>query len=234
MGRIIVVGNSHMIALQAAPKRDGMYLLRLMRNKAGGVVIGDVSLEEAVDSIKKSPDCVVVSALGGNQHQMFLLEHPQPFDFFEPGDEELSPGHELIPHGVMYDVFARGIVKGNDGTQMLALRKAAPGPMYHLEVPPPKADEQHMRKRVEGNFREGVAAGRPFTKASIRAKLWRLQQKVTRDFCEASNIKYVGAPSIAKDAGDFLKPEYYAPDATHANAAYGALVLDQIEALVAR
>ena len=146
----------------------------------------------------------------------------------------ISPDHELIPYQAMYGVFDRTIVKGMDGHHMLTLRKVAAGTMYHLEVPPPKADEQHIRKRVESAFRERVAAGQPLTKASIRAKLWRLQRRVTRDFCQASNINYVSVPSIAKDADDFLKPEYYAPDATHANAVYGALVLDQIEALVAK
>jgi hypothetical protein len=74
-------------------------------------------------------------------------------------------------------------------------------------------------------------SGQPLTKASIRAKLWRVQRQVIWDFCESSKIEYVPVPATAKDVNDFLKPEYYAADATHANAAYGVLVLDQIAAL---
>ncbi len=124
-----------------------------------------------------------------------------------------------------------GIVQGRDGHYLSAVRAATKKAVYHLGVPPPKEDEAHIRRRVEGHFRERMNSGQPLTKASIRAKLWRLQRQVILDFCESSKIEYVPVPAIAKDVNDFLKPEYYAADATHANAAYGVLVLDQIAAI---
>ena len=232
MQEIVVVGNSHTIALKAASQRDGIKVYKCVNEEKHRVERrADLVFEEAVELVKSSPGRIVVSALGGNQHQMYLLEHPDPFDFYEPGNDEVLADHKIIPYRVMYDHFRKGIVYGANGQQILAIRRVTTGPMYHLGVPPPKEDEDHIRRRTEGYFRERIKAGEPLTKASIRAKLWRLQRHVILDFCAKAKIEYVPVPAEAKDFNDFLKREYYAADATHANAAYGELVLEQIATL---
>jgi hypothetical protein len=232
MRQVIVVGNSHTLALKAAPQRDGIKIYKcVLEAKHLTERRADLTLDEAVRLVKDSPDCIVVSAIGGNQHQMYLLEHSEPFDFYEPGNDAILADHKVIPYRTIYDQFRRGIVQGRDGHYLSAVRGATTRAVYHLGVPPPKEDEAHIRRRVEGHFRERMKSSQPLTKASIRAKLWRVQRQVIWDFCESSKIEYVPVPASAIDVNDFLKPEYYAADATHANAAYGVLVLDQILAL---
>jgi hypothetical protein len=228
--RAFIVGNSHTAAIKSVPQRDGIEVHRITRQK-DGTVIGDLSVEEIISRIHAAPEAIVVSVIGGNQHQMFLMEHPQPFDFMEPGNDDFTEGYELIPYQAVYDHFERGIARGWDGRHMKMLRDATRAPVYHLEVPPPKADEAHMRKRIEGHFQNDLLAGKPFTKAPIRAKFWRVQRAVTKAYCDSIGVTYLPVPEGTKIEGDFLAPAYYAKDATHANAAYGALVLDQIERL---
>jgi hypothetical protein len=226
--RAIVVGYSHIVALQSAPLRSGLEIYRIIRKK-NGKAMGDMSFADILHLVVSDPASVVISAMGGNEHQMYLLEHSFPFDFIEPGNDSLEAGHEMIPYAEMYDVFED--ISGQRWKQIAELHKAANRRTFHLEVPPPKESEAHIRKRVESLFRDGINAGKPITRATIRAKLWRLQRRVAMDCCQKIGMMYVPAPVKAKTANDFLRPEFYAADATHANARYGALVLDQIEAL---
>ena len=46
------------------------------------------------------------------------------------------------------------------------------------------------------------------------------------------NVTLLYPPKITLTSKGYLKPEYYANDATHANADYGELVLQQIENIV--
>jgi hypothetical protein len=61
-----------------------------------------------------------------------------------------------------------------------------------------------------------------------RLKMWALESRVTADWAQARGIRYLAAPGKCFNSLGYLARKYYADDATHANAAYGALVIEQI------
>jgi hypothetical protein len=67
----------------------------------------------------------------------------------------------------------------------------------------------------------------------LRYKLWRAQSSLLRAFCAELGIVFVPAPIGAQDAEGLLSEPYWGDDATHANAAYGELVLDEIASRLA-
>jgi len=63
-----------------------------------------------------------------------------------------------------------------------------------------------------------------------RLKLWRMETRAIAKWASSEGLEFVPAPAGSYDEDGFLHPQYYS-DATHANSAYGALVIDQIIAL---
>jgi hypothetical protein len=240
--RLVAIGDSHIDAIKGALRKrsEGDPGLRMeayrLRKLKDDVEIGDVTFEDALAMIRQlAPTDLVVSAIGGNQHQVFgLIQHPIPFDLFEPGDESavLAEGVELLPYWVVCDVFEAGL-RGKDGSRLARVGEVAPCRVVHVAPPPPKADEAHIRRRHETAFVAGGLVEKGITPAPVRLKLWRLQIELSRRLCEEWRIGFIPPPSEALTPDGYLDPAYYANDATHANAEYGRLVLRQLEAFVA-
>ena len=236
--KILIFGNSHTDALKIANKQRvstfGNTDTRVMRlsEVKSGKEIGDVSLDAATSMAAESTtDDLIVSAIGGNQHQAFgLVQHPVTFDLIEP--EAASP-HDprpsvLIPYRTFWAAFERSLRK-RDVRLVTTLREAAGRPIYHLSPPPPKESAAHILQRSESAFTNAGLATKGVTPAPIRLKLWRLQCAVLRSLSAEVGVHLLPPPDGTQTPEGFLKPEYYNNDATHANAAYGELVLRQLE-----
>ena len=241
-GRILVFGDSHSDALKRAHQERGgssenahLVVVRFSGLKNGNE-IGDASLDAAASMVTESPaDALIVSAIGGNQHQVLgLVQHPTAFDFVEPGGPHLldSQPSVQIPYRTMWAVF-EGKLRGRDGQRLTTLRAAAGRPIYHLTPPPPKESAAHILQRYETAFVDAGLAAKGVTPAAIRLKLWRLQCAVLKSLCTEWDIRLLPPPEGTQTSEGFLKPDYYKNDATHANDAYGELVLRQLEAVAA-
>lgn len=234
---IVVIGDSHVYAIKAAlakdaPEQVSIEALRLA-SKKGDQIIGDLSLEDALDYIAPlGPGNLLALVIRGNHYNTLgLMQHPQPFDFLLPGLEQPSDNVELIPCSLMRDFFASTLTSGY-GKIYAKLAQASSAPVVCLEVPAPKKDAAHIMKGAESYFVARGITEVGVTPASIRLKLWSFQQEALQAFCAERGIRYLPSPSGTRDPEGFLERAYYAPDATHANAAYGALVLRQLEELV--
>lgn len=64
-------------------------------------------------------------------------------------------------------------------------------------------------------------------------KFWKIQMQVLSEIARDLQVGLVPPPPESLDAGGFLQADYSAPDATHANAAYGELVIRQMQAFAA-
>jgi hypothetical protein len=241
--RILVLGDSHTQAIKQALKaRRGSshknieieaYRYSKIKN---GKEIGDLSPEKIVDRVAAldSHD-LVVSTIGGNQHQtLSLVQHPVPFDLCMPGESEPTepPAVEnVIPYAQMWDVFERGL-RGKDGERLRQLRKAAHCTVVHLTPPPPKEDSAHILKRHETDFVRMGILEKGISPAPLRLRMWQLQVDVLRRLTEEWDVQLLPPPAQALDAQGYLAPAYYADDATHANAAYGELLIEQVTGLL--
>ncbi len=67
----------------------------------------------------------------------------------------------------------------------------------------------------------------------LRQKLWELECERLRKWAADQGMFYLAAPKQSLDANSFLKECYY-DDVTHANTAYGALVIEQISEIMRR
>ncbi|MFC3691113.1 hypothetical protein [Chenggangzhangella methanolivorans] len=230
-----IIGDSHTIAIKDGfAKRGGADLGEVMIDRLqqikNGVLregVAESELEEIAAAAQ--PGDLIVSVLGGNQFNVFgLMRHPEPFDFIEPGDpdEALDPEARAIPVKIMEATFER-FVRGRDGK---LLKKLAGGKatVLHLEAPPPKDDDAFILSHAETYFKKLDISTVGLSKPALRRKLWRLQSRMTKALCDEIGVVFVPAPDATKDPSGFLKRDYYGRDATHANAAYGVVVLDQI------
>jgi hypothetical protein len=234
--RIVLFGDSHSHAIKRAiQKRIGKgqasplsaYRLRKQKN---GSHIGDTSFEDFLEMIAGlTEDDVVLSMIGGNQHAVFsTIQHPRPFDFFTPENPASADVDvEIVPYRALADLFTRGIQKG-DGGSLDAIRKATVARVVHIIPPPPKADNAFIEKYHETLFANEGIASRGVSPAALRLKFWQLQTRVLKRLCKRLQIEVLMPPGRVLEKG-FLRPEFYAQDATHANWRYGERLLRIIE-----
>lgn len=236
--KIIIFGDSHTDAFKRVIKlvREPMgeqFSVQAFRyaQPKNGKIIGDLTQEEInvmLGSLRE--DDLIISTIGGNQHQVIgLVQHPIPFDIFEKEQKELLSDHmTLIPHAQMHEVFERGL-RGRDGSRMEELKKYAPCPIVHLAPPPPKEDAEHILKRHETAFSQADILNKGVSPANLRLKIWKLQIEALRKMTQNFGIHFLLPPVETLTEQGFLAPQFYAEDATHANMEYAKLVLKQIE-----
>lgn len=239
--KIMIVGDSHTDAIKRAIKlRKGAFTHEISAQRfskiKNGEPFGDISLED-VEAVagQLDPSDLLVSTVGGNQHQVFgLIQHPQPFDFHLPDTAlPMQSGSETIPYRVLWDVFSSGL-RGRDGATLRRLRAATQCRLVHLTPPPPKEDEAHILRRFETHFAKHGLAEQGVTAAPVRLKLWHLQVRALQELCAEIGITLLPPPAGTQTEDGYLKPTYYADDATHANGDYGILVLLQLEEVADR
>src|SRR4030095_11584617 len=92
---VLLFGDSHSNSIQRAVERRlnkgravPLTVHRLLKTHwKSGQTVGDTSFEQFLEIIAKlDAEDVVLSMIGGNQHAVFsTIQHPQRFDFLEPG-----------------------------------------------------------------------------------------------------------------------------------------------------
>jgi hypothetical protein len=238
MRTLWIVGDSHTRALRdalAARTQAGAASVRivaLQRVNAKGArkFDGLVTPDEALARLgEAAPGDIVFSTANGNQHAIIgLLQHPQPFDFRVDAEDDASVPATQIPTAVMREVFDKRVRK--EVQTWTAIRAMTRAPLLHVLPPPPIGDETHIRAAAGNHFRGRDIEQAGITPARIRWKLWRLQCRALEAAAAEAGIGVVRPPPDAVGDDGLLKRAFYGPDATHANALYGELVLREIEA----
>ena len=194
--------------------------------------IGDTSLENFLPIARRlSAQDVLVSVIGGNQYAVFgTIQHPQPFDFYLPamGSGDIDPDVELIPFRPLYQYFAESLRLG-DGQTIAALRNSTKAQIVHLVAPPPKRENEYIEEHHDTLFAAAGISSLGVSAPGLRMKFWELQNCAIEEICAELGIETLPPPADAADADGFLGRAFYAGDATHANARYGELVLQQLE-----
>jgi hypothetical protein len=172
----------------------------------------------------------VLSLIGGSAHTVLgMVEHPRPFDLIVPSapDLPLDETRELIPADA---VRAKLSEMSEPYLAMLpAVARLCATPLVHIGPPPPVAAEDRIAPHVPWI----LFPGQPHAIAPkwVRYKLWRVHCEVIAAICTRLDIQYVPAPERSKDEEGFLHPDYDR-DGAHANASYGALVLEELRGAI--
>jgi len=242
--KMFILGDSHATAIAEAVRlreESGatttspfeIFASRFEKSKANGKTIAGLSMEAAFEKLERAgKDDILVSALGGNQYNTLgLLESPVPFDMVDPithaAPEKTSA--RIVPLAQMsasFDDFVGGI-----RPPISALKTRFKGRVFHLNPPPPKSDNDYIKKNAEGYFRTEGKVVLNVSPAGMRRRLWLAQTQGLTRLCAEMGIGFIDVPSEALDERGFLIRAAYGVDATHANAYYGELVLRRLETL---
>lgn len=244
MPAAIFIGNSHLVAVEAAYKariggKPRAYFLQLHDAQFGetlvdghphGVNRAIVSRLEGL--MAGDPEIThLFSSFRGSMHVgTSLFQQPRVFDVMLPDRPDLPfrPGAELIPYSVFYEELCRRLAIQRpyfNYIGALAGLKAT-----EIEIPPAIPDEAHILQ-YPGAFRDKVAPG-IFSAPVLRYKFWRTATNIARQMAAQAGMAYLPSPPAALTAMGDLKPEYWARDALHASTVYGSLVLDQVIGLM--
>lgn len=239
MNSAIVIGQSHVnaiaeaLAQRSTPSEISLYRLE---SKGGMPEPGAISTSEAVALVAgaQSTTPVFLSVLGTYHNILGLLRSGEQFDFLlDPEEIADSTTATQIPHRAIANAFDAIFSASNT---LRRLREAANSPLYLLSTPPPKQCnefilESFMRQKkpmYRGKSVRDIGIETP----EKRAKLWLMETQLLRRWAKSHAMEFVPAPARAFSEGKFLSRDYYAGDVTHANAAYGALVVEQIEEIL--
>ena len=169
----------------------------------------------------------------GNQHVTYFL--------FEPGMEvslggpfpyrPSVPAGSFVTERSLRALFAPSVEPM--GEVIDALMGAA-SEVLVVGTPPPTPTEVTREKFVakkaqyEKFQRDGIdVATAPMQPDAQRVAVWSLVQEVTRETAEAHGARWIPVPSVAYDSSGLLHPQY-ARDGSHGNAAFGAVMWDEI------
>ncbi len=233
--RLVVIGHSHSANVADAASAAGVALehlnfwhLKDALLTEGGMVRLAPHVAARLRGPARSP---VFSMVGGAVHQdVGLMQHPRPFDFVWPEspDLPLTPGAEIIPFAALHAAMLARTQYFLDVTS--AVQDAADGPVLHIESPP-----TYWAEALPDNdpgFYLYFGANPVFSPPWLRWKLWRVHSAIVASHAAARGIGFIPHPPCSLDAEGFLAEAFHGT-AAHANAAYGALVLGQMQAAMA-
>jgi hypothetical protein len=174
----------------------------------------------------------------GNQHIAHFVFLEKRFDFALASHPGLvvDLGVELVPELQVREVFQPSM--SHMEILLTQLLNAGGPPPIVLGTPPPRADSNAIRlgMQVHAEFFTKLASdlGLDSEKAQLAPpflllKLWTLLQQMMRETADRLAVEFWPVSALAMTDEGYLRREYWGEDATHANAAYGALMLDDYE-----
>ena len=237
---ILIAGHSHIAALGVPLSADGEGVVVPIPDAPAGICgfsgqwSGNRTGAYWRALAAASEGRTVVLLWSGNEHNAsFLLRDPVPFDLVldQPGLAETERGALVVPRGLIAASFESALRDLESSVGLLVASGARR--VIVLETPPPKRDLDSLRGVVlQSEFwRERCAAlGQSpdlpdFSPARLRLKLWSVLMDTVRALAIAAGGETLRLPGDVLDADGFLLPQYWAPDLTHANAAYGRRVV---------
>ena len=240
MDEIIIAGDSHTVALLGHREIEEDFCLLPVEGQSG--ILGlygswprNAKYWNAL--ARYAPGRVTVVVWRGNDHNAcFLIEQSPVFDFVcrRSASMRLEEDAVIIPEAIVRAKFRPSVAPLHD---VLSDLTEQPGCRIVVAgTPPPKGDDDELRSllRKEAYYCEvaeqlGIALEEArLTPPIIRLKLWQVLQDLYQEQAEQDGVKFLPVPDITRDDVGFLKKEFWAPDATHANAAYGRVMLDHL------
>ncbi|MBW9064487.1 hypothetical protein JNB71_14255 [Rhizobium herbae] len=225
--KILVLGSSHTAAIAKAATDLDDFRAAWVKNPKRDDGPGDITVPQAIENAAATgPSDIIAITWMGTYHNIFgLIQHEQPFDFFEPGNRvEPDLTREIVPYSTLHQQFAATV---STDTFTRKITQATTAKVVVLATPPVKGDNDFIRSKLK-NYRGHNVEESGVTPAAIRAKLWRLEMLCLAAHCAKSRLEFIPAPKEAITIDGFLRADLYGGDATHANADYGAMVINQL------
>jgi len=242
MSGVFFIGHSHMVCVLNAAQDAGVpfqaVTLKAVEDESHffglnrSTIIEDSGKPDFRDDTKAiiaGGTEPVYSFISGIMHVQIGLRHlddpsEPPFDFVLPEapDVPLDAQAEVIPSDAM-----REVIQQQFKSRLKMLRRltaVAPGRVVQFAPPPPVSDAWLAPLLEKTSVKATELPNR-----WVRWKLWRLTTDIFRQHALSLGARFVDTPPAALDRDGFMRDELVR-NATHGNAAFGALLLDQIRA----
>lgn len=237
---ILVAGHSHIAAL-GVPLQSNGYELRQLRDGpvaafglAGGWPREDTDYWSTIAA--RSVGRTVAIFWRGNQHfHHFLIMPNSGFDFVLDSEPDLpvDPTRPIVPELAVVEFMRMDM---SDLDPIIEGIGAAGGQVVLCGTPPPKAQADFVREKIlREPYFNLVAEGLGLDLATVELspplllyKMWAVMQNMLGEVAARHGAAFLPVPGRLRSADGFLDTDYYAPDATHANRAYGEAMLDEI------
>ena len=171
-------------------------------------------------------------SMGGNEHNVLSMRQTTPrFDFIlrEEPDAAVDPAAEIVPEAAIRETLADYM---RDNMRVLhALRAASGLPMVMVEPPPP-LPRAHVLAYPKEFFRTQFdQAG--MSSDALRRKVWQVEARMLRAASAELGIVWLATPPDMFGADGLLKTSACGQDASHANEAYGEVMIAAAARLMA-
>jgi hypothetical protein len=242
---LILAGHSHTAALIGAPGSEaGIRLLPvaergrvfgLHESSIRGVPIRSDAYWSAL--VDHTPGNSIALLYTGNEHNShFLFEQPPYFDLVPRGLERLpiEPDADIVPESLVRAKF-RSLIGPPLCDLIMRLKAQAPYRLALVGSPPPPRrpyDRQSIEALLpllpsyEVQSLEGSVVRQ--TSPTKMLKLWHVLQEIFKEVGDRNDVEFVPVLRAATDGDGFLKDEFSDTDITHANQAYGRILLDRL------
>jgi hypothetical protein len=229
---MLCLGHSHVACVARAAALADVPLQALNFWSIPGAIVRDRDtprFSAQFEMLLQAHSGPVFSMIGGAAHGVLgVLVHPRRFDFVLPAQPELAldAAAEVLPANAVRAVLK--LLMADYLALMSELRRVCRGRLFHIEPPPPFADDRRMQADIPWAMYPGMC--QEISPAPLRYKLWRLHSQIVGDWCDAAGASLVACPAQTVDEAGFLREAFYG-DGAHANAAYGDQVLAQMRQL---
>lgn len=236
---IIIAGHSHTLVLAPWSNGQDSFELFALSDPEFSFLSGWPRREEYWDYLISSSSGRQVGVFGsGNEHTALFLLAPQPEIDFVVSDESsaLLPdsGSSVVSRKQITESFRASFAPLSSILERLLEAGARP---FLIGTPPPRGDEDYLRKPFDkkcgwyDEFAQLIGADLKTAKlvpVRRRYKGWLVLQSLMKEYADKYRIPFIATPKEASAESGFLKPEY-CHDMTHANPAYGTLMLAEIK-----
>ena len=232
--RVVVAGHSHVIcilqALGEAPRAD--VTVAYTRDLHDGPPLDDAYWEFVHSAT--STQLIAVMWNGNQHHASFLIQPDPPIRIWdEAAGAEVGTGL-LVPQAMLHALWEPSFTQLRMALELLAPDRR----VVVLGTPPPKRGSVAQANLEQEVWFSQVASERGLriadlvlTDDRVLLAMWSMLQERLCELAQEHGVPFIPCPPEVRDEDGFLLPDYSAHDVTHANAAYGHLICDLLEAM---
>lgn len=221
MSAILMIGKSHTNCVRVAASMahdENVRVINLNRDP-------ELRLKDLAQKYSSRKPLLLALSFNGNLHNVLCLgEHPIRYSI--GGIQCEDAGRQSIPHALFLD-FLRAKITAPLREFIKKHEQAFAHARTALVSPPPPLSELDKVDSFPPVLTEKIENG--FTPPEIRLEAYRCQQTIYREVAEEVGVAYIEPPVAALSLNGLLKSDYSSQDPTHANAAYGELVILQLK-----
>jgi hypothetical protein len=240
--QILVSGHSHAASVLDATLRDDLegtnpaslgicYTSDLSKGApGGGIYWGDKTYWQFVSEVSKGKDLVIV--WNGNQHVAnFLFQTIPPFTIHGALDSDSATGYLPIPRTMIkaffepfFEELTEIIPLMKDAASITLMNGPAPKPLSYIKS---RVKHEPFFADIANSLQVDIDS-LEITSDQIRLELWKLISEMLETHAKTLGTRFLSAPEKAVDSSGMLLEKYWNPDVSHANAEYGALLVEKL------